>query len=80
MINSIKTSSGTNYDYAFDATYQLGEAIQTENETNGEDRDLFVIFMSDGAPFQYNYFSSKSEAANWNNWLWTMSGFQSMIS
>ena len=69
VINSIKTSSGTNYDYAFDATYQLGEAIQTENETNGEDRDLFVIFMSDGAPFQYNYFSSQSEAANWNNWL-----------
>ena len=69
VINSINTSSGTNYDYAFDATYQLGEAIQTENETNGEDRDLFVIFMSDGAPFQYNYFSSQSEAANWNNWL-----------
>lgn len=69
VINRIETSSGTNYDYAFDATYQLGEAIQTENETNGEDRDLFVIFMSDGAPFQYNYFSSQSEAANWNNWL-----------
>lgn len=69
VINSIQTHSGTNYDYAFDATYQLGEAILAQNAQNGEERDLFVIFMSDGAPFQYNYFSSQSEAANWNNWL-----------
>ena len=69
VINSINTSSGTNYDYAFDATYQLGEAILAQNAQDGEERDLFVIFMSDGAPFQYNYFSSQSEAANWNNWL-----------
>lgn len=69
VINSINTSSGTNYDYAFDATYQLGQAILDRNAQDGEDRDLFVIFMSDGAPFQYNYFSSQSEAANWNNWL-----------
>ncbi|MDD7494916.1 MAG: vWA domain-containing protein, partial [Eubacteriales bacterium] len=69
VINSIETSSGTNYDYAFDATYQLGQAILTRNAQDGEERDLFVIFMSDGAPFQYNYFSSQSEAANWNNWL-----------
>lgn len=65
-------SSGTNYDYAFDAVYQLGEAIQAENKANGEDRDLFVIFMSDGCPFQYNYFSSQSNASGsdyWNNWL-----------
>lgn len=69
VIRSIETHSGTNYDYAFDATYQLGEAILAQNAQNGEERDLFVIFMSDGAPFQYNYFSSQSEAANWNNWL-----------
>ena len=69
VINRIETSSGTNYDYAFDATYQLGQAILAQNAQNGEERDLFVIFMSDGAPFQYNYFSSQSEAANWNNWL-----------
>ena len=69
VISSIETHGGTNYDYAFDATYQLGEAILAQNAQDGEDRDLFVIFMSDGAPFQYNYFSSQSEAANWNNWL-----------
>ena len=69
VIDSINTSSGTNYDYAFDAVYQLGEAILRKNAEDGKERDLFVIFMSDGAPFQYNYFSSKSDAANWNNWL-----------
>lgn len=69
VISSIETHSGTNYDYAFDATYQLGQAILDRNKQDGEERDLFVIFMSDGAPFQYNYFSSQSEAANWNNWL-----------
>ena len=69
VIDSIATFSGTNYDYAFDAVYQLGEAILDQNARDGEERDLFVIFMSDGAPFQYNYFSSQSEAANWNNWL-----------
>ena len=69
VISSIETHSGTNYDYAFDATYQLGQAILAQNAQNGEERDLFVIFMSDGAPFQYNYFSSGSDTANWNNWL-----------
>ena len=69
VIKNIETHSGTNYDYAFDAVYQLGEAILAQNRQDGEDRDLFVIFMSDGAPFQYNYFSSLSTAENWNNWL-----------
>ena len=50
--------SGTNYDYAFDAIYQLGTAIKV---ANGEtQRPLYVIFMSDGGPFQYNYFSGSS--------------------
>lgn len=65
-------NSGTNYDYAFDAVYQLGQAITVENATAGENRDLFVIFMSDGAPFQYNYFTCQTgsgNAAYWNNWL-----------
>lgn len=69
VISRIETHSGTNYDYAFDAVYQLGEAILAKNAQDGEERDLFVIFMSDGAPFQYNYFSSYSDTANWNNWL-----------
>ena len=67
--DNIKTHSGTNYDYAFDAAYQLGAAIKAQNNTNGEERDLFVLFMSDGAPFQYNYFSAQSSETNWNYWL-----------
>ncbi len=70
VANALNFQSGTNYDYAFDAVYQLGEAIRTANE---EERDLYVIFMSDGAPFQYNYFSSQSEynagGTLWNHWL-----------
>ena len=66
---TMSTSSGTNYDYAFDAVYQIASSVKAQNEANNEDRDLFVIFMSDGGPFQYNYFSSQSDDANWNKWL-----------
>ena len=73
VAKSIVFKSGTNYDYAFDAIYQLGEAIQAQNVQNGEERDLFVIFMSDGGPFQYNYFSTQSEISAggtlWNHWM-----------
>ncbi len=67
--HELQYASGTNYDYAFDTVYQLGEAILTQNAVDGVERDLFVVFMSDGAPFQYNYFSADSAEANWNNWL-----------
>ena len=63
------THSGTNYDYAFEVIYRLGSAIKAANEAAGEERDLYVIFMSDGAPFQYNYFSADSSETYWNNWL-----------
>ncbi len=51
--------SGTNYDYAFDVIYQLATAARTSSQ---EDRDLFVVFMSDGAPMQYNYFHSNGRS------------------
>ena len=66
---TMSTSSGTNYDYAFDAVYQIASSVKAQNEENNEERDLFVIFMSDGGPFQYNYFSSQSTDENWNKWL-----------
>lgn len=72
LVSNITTSSGTNYDQAFYNAYQLGQAI---TDTNEEERDLYVVFMSDGAPFQYNGFSSQSgsngehNAELWNNWL-----------
>ena len=76
LVNTISTASGTNYDAAFYYSYQLGEAINAKNMENDVERDLYVVFMSDGAPFQYNGFSSQSGEANgmtaarlWNNWL-----------
>lgn len=69
FVRGINTASGTNYDYAFDAVYQLVEAKKAQNEANQQSRDVYVIFMSDGAPFSYNYFSSQSDASNWNDWL-----------
>lgn len=63
------THRGTNYDYAFDAVYQLTDAITYANGIAGEDRDLFIIFMSDGCPFQFNYFGSQSNTSYWNNYL-----------
>lgn len=67
--STIVTASGTNYDYAFDTVYSLVAAKEAANKANQEDRDIYVIFMSDGAPFSYNYFSSQSTSVNWNNWL-----------
>ncbi len=64
---SFNYPSGTNYDYAFDAIYQLGSAIQKANEN--EERDLYVIFMSDGAAMQWNYYHSQGASTLWNNWL-----------
>lgn len=69
LVNSITTASGTNYDAAFYYSYQLGQAITEANNTAGEERDLYVVFMSDGAPFQYNGFSANSDKSAWNNWL-----------
>ena len=60
---TLNYTSGTNYDYAFDAIFQLGTAIKTE------DRDLYVIFMSDGASLQWNYFGTQNGYTKWNNWL-----------
>ena len=65
---NLNYQSGTNYDYAFDVIYQLGHAAQVRNAQAGEERDLYVVFLSDGAPYQYNYFKSDAQE-QWNNWL-----------
>ena len=65
---TLNYQSGTNYDYAFDVIYQLGHAAQVRNAQAGEERDLYVIFLSDGSPYQYNYFKSDAQE-QWNNWL-----------
>ncbi len=62
--------SGTNYDGALKNAYDL---LAAKKAANGEEeRDQYVIFLSDGAPFRYNGFnngSTKSTYGPWNNWL-----------
>ncbi len=49
-----QTHSGTNYDDALKRAYYLLQAKASANEQNGETRDQYVIFLSDGAPFGWN--------------------------
>ena len=71
--------SGTNYDGALENAYNL---LAAKQEANGnEQRDSYVIFLSDGAPFRYNGYnngSSKDTYGAWNNYLsgiWTKDEF-----
>lgn len=64
---TLNYTSGTNYDYAFDAIYQMGTAIKAAN--GDEERDLYVIFMSDGAAMQWNYYHSQGASSLWNSWI-----------
>lgn len=74
--SSVTTASGTNYDSAFQRAYDMIAAKQAQNAENGEERKTTILFMSDGAAFQYNYFGAQSgntigqsDARYWNNWL-----------
>ncbi len=69
LVGRVEPHSGTNFDYAFDTVYRLAYAIQQQNAEDGVERELFVIFMSDGCPFQYNYYSGSSGTDEWNSWL-----------
>lgn len=61
--------SGTNYDKAFRTIYNIFKSREEYNTANQEDRQVIVMFMSDGAPFQYNGYTSNPENDYWNNWL-----------
>ena len=66
------SGAGTNYDAGLGAAYMLGNAIRQANEASDDeamkDRELVVIFMSDGSPYQYNFFT-KSYAKS-GGWAW----------
>lgn len=72
MFNADNCSSGTNYDGALENAYKL---LSDKQAANGdEERDAYVIFLSDGAPFRYNGLNcgNGSEGVNyttWNTWL-----------
>ena len=70
MLNvDITKSNGTNYDEGLEYAYHLGMAIQQKNIAEGQDRDLVVIFLSDGAPMQFNYFSGRTVMGTWPDWF-----------
>ncbi len=58
----LRINRGTNYDRAMDITYDLLTQKKAINAARGEKRNQAVLFMSDGASFQYNYFG-----ARWSN-------------
>ena len=62
---NIPQGSGTNYDHGLLQGYELLSARQ-ETESS---RKQFVLFMSDGAPFQYNGVNSNSLSSDWENWI-----------
>ena len=59
----VLTNRGTNYDAGLGYAYQLAKAKKEQNEANHDERDIVVIFMSDDAPHQFNFFVKDY----WNN-------------
>ena len=60
---------GTNYDRGLEYMYQLGYSIQQDNIDKGLDREVVAVFISDGAPMQYNYFSGRTTTPSWADWF-----------
>ena len=59
-VKTIKPSSGTNYDRAMELTYDLLIAKQAQNTLHGENRKQYVLFMTDGETWQFNYFGGRN--------------------
>ena len=64
---NLPTGSGTNYDYGLELVYDLLKQKQTDNGENA--RKQFVLFMSDGAPSQYNGVWANDGEAEFAEWL-----------
>ncbi len=69
---ALSSGAGTNYDAGLGAAYMLGNAIRRANEASDDeamkDRELVVIFMSDGSPYQYNFFTKSYAKSSSNLW------------
>ena len=65
--DNISEKSGTNYDHGLEQAYNL---LAQKQADNGDDtRKQFVLFMSDGAPLQYNGVNSNSLESDWEQWI-----------
>lgn len=59
----------TNYDAGLGAAYMLGSAIRQQNKAEGqEDRELVVIFMSDGCTHQFNFYTMSYDGSTDSSW------------
>lgn len=59
----------TNYDAGLGAAYMLGSAIRQQNKDEGqEDRELVVIFMSDGCTHQFNFYTMSYDGSTESSW------------
>lgn len=67
----VETDRGTNYDAGLGYAYLLAKAKKAQNDANHDERDIVVIFMSDGAPHQFNFFVK----AYWNEPGWNYSSW-----
>lgn len=65
----LPVNPGTNYDRAMDLAYELLSAKQKQNALNGQRRKSIVVFMSDGGPWQYNYFCGAPNQLLWHDYL-----------
>lgn len=62
-------SGCTNYDAGLGAAYMLGSAIRQQNKADGqEDRELVVIFMSDGCTHQFNFYTMSYDGSTDSSW------------
>lgn len=68
----VQSNRGTNYDAGLGYAYLLAKAKKAQNDANHDERDIVVIFMSDGAPHQFNFFVK----AYWNEPGWNYSSWQ----
>ena len=62
---NIPQGSGTNYDHGLQQGYEL----LSQKQIDEPGRKQFVLFMSDGAPFQYNGVNSNSLDTDWEQWI-----------
>lgn len=74
IANSFGTAysgSGTNYDQGLHLAYETLEGKQKLNAQAGTKRNPFLIFMSDGCTWQYNYVGGGSAEgySTWDNYL-----------
>lgn len=70
----VETGKGTNYDAGLGYAYLLAKAKKAQNDANHDERDIVVIFMSDGAPHQFNFFVKEywsnpgTSSSNYSSW------------